>query len=553
MGVRIAQLRWKLDASRRAAGLALTRIGRAFTPTSRVRLVQFLFAPPDLRTSDPTVAADIYAGQFVFAGRAVATNGLSPYDVEPPSAGWAEALYGFGWLRHLQAANTALARNNARTLVSDFLRRGRSLPPVARKPAVAARRLMALLAQSPMMLEGADHDFYTRYLAGVRQDARLLRDARRRTDDPVIRLAASVALTQVGLCVEGAERLERRFGLDLSDLLDEQVLADGGHVTRNPRVLVDLMLDLLPLRSTYAARGMEAPRGIVSAIDRLAPHLRMLRHPDGSIALFNGMGASQVDALATIFASHDTGGRGALDAPYSGYQRLEAGDSVLIVDSGPAPPFAASGEAMAGCQSFEFSHGRQRIFVNCGVPRQATAELRVELRATAAHTAVSYADTSSCRFIRRGDETRILSGPRQVTASRAMTEAGDTLSMTHDGYQAAFGLETLRELVLSRDGALLMGTEQVRGRGLAAADKALTARFHLHPSVRAEIAASGVVILSPPRGRAWRFSSPDAAPMLEDSAFFAGIDGARRTQQIVLTAQDLAKALRWRLDQVEDA
>ena len=80
-----------------------------------------LFAPQDLRTADPTVAGDIYAGFFVFAGRALSTGGRSPFDFAPPSRAWGEALYGFGWLRHLRAAGTALAQANARSLVDEFI------------------------------------------------------------------------------------------------------------------------------------------------------------------------------------------------------------------------------------------------------------------------------------------------------------------------------------------------------------------------------------------------------------------------------------------------
>ena len=41
----------------------------------------------------------------------------------------------------------------------------------------------------------------------------------------------------------------------LADEIDEQILPDGGHASRNPRVLIDLLTDLLPLRQIYAARG----------------------------------------------------------------------------------------------------------------------------------------------------------------------------------------------------------------------------------------------------------------------------------------------------------
>ena len=70
--------RWRLyRLSLREAGRAtresmvwsLSRLSGAPVPT------RLLFAPQDLRTGDPTVAQDIYAGYFVFAGRAVQAGG----------------------------------------------------------------------------------------------------------------------------------------------------------------------------------------------------------------------------------------------------------------------------------------------------------------------------------------------------------------------------------------------------------------------------------------------------------------------------------------------
>lgn len=526
----------------------MRRVAAAVNPFGRFHPTSFLFAPPDLRTADPTVAADIYAGQFVFAGRSVATNGASPFAVEAPDTSWEEALYGFGWLRHLQVVNSALARDNARTLVTDFLARASQRPAIARQPNVAARRLIAFLAHSAMLLDDASHDFYEAYLGAVRSEAKLLRDARTLSDDPLVHLNAALALTLLGLCVEGGNQLERRYGRMLSDMLDTQVLSDGGHLSRNPRVLVDLMLDLLPLRSTYAARGTETPRGIISAIDRIVPHLKMMRHPDGSIALFNGMGASQVDALATIFASHDSRGRAATEAPYTGYQRLEANGSVLIADTGPIPPFELSADAMAGCLSFEFSHGRERIFVNCGAPRTNSGAFPVELKATAAHNAPSFADTSSCEFINLNGKFRMLRGPKEVSLTRSTSAQGEKLDLSHDGYRKRFGFDIKRHIVLGLDGLSLSGQESCqpapRNR---AAGTGLVTRFHLHPSIRAELISDSDVTLVTARGSVWQFTGTNADVTLEDSVFFAGIEGPRRTLQIVLTALEAGTGSSWEL------
>src|SRR5690606_14259749 len=105
----------------------------------------------------------------------------------------------------------------------------------------------------------------------------------------------------------------------------------GGHVSRNPRVLIDLLADLLPLRQTYAARSVEPPAPLLRAIDRMMPMLRLFRHGDGSIALFNGMGGTAPDLIATLLVYDDARAQGMEHAPHSGYERLQAGGTVVIV------------------------------------------------------------------------------------------------------------------------------------------------------------------------------------------------------------------------------
>ncbi len=544
---RTAGLRWDAGHRLRVGRAVLGGVLRRLRPGGRPRIERLLFAPPDLRTADPTVAADIYSGLFVFAGRVADTRGLSPFEIEAPTRAWADALHGFGWLRHLSAADTALARDNARALVRDFIERPWPAASPACGPQTTARRLMSFLAQSSTILTGADADFYDLFIAGLEQDAKRLRARLSMNDDPAARLSALIALAMLGLSAEGVEWLEERHGRQLAAALDGQVLPDGGHVSRNPRVAIELMLDLLPLKATYAARGVDPPPGLMGAMDRIVPHLRLLRHGDGSIALFNGVGATAVDALATIFASHDVAGRTQHDAPFSGYQRLDAGDSVLIADTGAAPPFAASAEAMAGCGAFEFSHGRQKLIVNCGLPRRAPSEMPVELRGTAAHSAMQVDGASSAVFVTRRGETRIARGPRKVTAAR--DAATGSLSIGHDGYVAAFGVELTRTLTLDASGLALDGID--RASAAPAGGAGLMARFHLHPAVRAGQAEDGSILLSAPAGPSWRFACEGASLAVEDSMYFAGVDGARRSLQIVARLDRGALELRWRLEAVE--
>ena len=125
-GLSIAE-RAKLSAAPGAAracaaspgGCAAIRCIRwSFIPRKADRLV---IAPQDLRTADGTRASEIYAGRFAFAGKVVICDGRSPFEIAPPSEEWAAALLGFGWLRHLRAAESGITRANARALVDEWI------------------------------------------------------------------------------------------------------------------------------------------------------------------------------------------------------------------------------------------------------------------------------------------------------------------------------------------------------------------------------------------------------------------------------------------------
>ena len=129
------------------------------------RTDRLIIAPHDLRTADATRAAEIYAGRFVFAGKIVTCHGRSIFDLEPPSEDWEVALLGFGWLRHLRAADTALTRANARALVDDWISNPSHRRPSGRRADVLSRRVISLLSQAPLVLSDTDGKFYRRYLA----------------------------------------------------------------------------------------------------------------------------------------------------------------------------------------------------------------------------------------------------------------------------------------------------------------------------------------------------------------------------------------------------
>ena len=505
---------------------------------------RLLIAPQELRTGDPTLASEIYAGRFAFAGKVVSAEGRSPFEVTPPSREWAEALLGFAWLRHLRAAATSIARQNARSLVDDWITLQGNSHPLGWEPEIVARRIVSWISQSPLILQDADHAFYRAFLRSLTRQVRYLRRTVLETRDGYPRLLAAVALAFGGLCIADQTRLLRSAIRRLADELDRQILPDGGHIGRNPGVLIEILLDLLPLRQAFEARNHPPPPALQNAIDRIMPMLRFFRHGDGAFAHFNGMGATPADLLATVLAYDDARGAPVANAAHSGYQRLEAGPSVVIADAGPPPPFTLSYEAHAGCLSFEFSAGKNRLIVNCGMPITNRDAWRQAARATAAHSTATFNDTSSCRFLvgeafQRFLGTPIISGPTELKVVRTERDGAQLCRATHDGYAERFGILHQRSWRLANDGSRLDGEDvfvSADGEEIPAGVPDLYAiRFHLHPSVKASRRADGrSVLLLLPNHQSWLFTTSALQVDLEESVFLSAIDGPRRTDQIVV-------------------
>jgi uncharacterized heparinase superfamily protein len=562
-----AKLSWLLvrGAMRRVAGRAN---GHPFLrwPLIPLKADRLVIAPQDLRTADATRASEIYAGRFAFAGKVVVCNGRSIFEMEPPSEDWAVALLGFGWLRHLRAAESGITRANARALVDEWMALQGSWHPLGWRPDVLSRRIISWLSQAPLVLQDADARFYRRFLRSLVRQVRYLRhtagDARR----GVARMQAIIALSYAALCIAGQSRHIRSTTERLSQELERQILPDGGHVSRDPGAIIEILLELLPLRQAFAARNIAPPQALLNAIDRMMPMLRFFRHSEGTFAHFNGMTTTPADLLMTLLAYDEARGAPFANAPHSGYQRLEANGAVIIVDTGRAPPIEMSLDAHAGFLSFEFSTPRQSlIIVNCGMPSAGRESWRQLARSTAAHSTATLNNASSARFVELSTFRRVLGGspmlggPSRVVVAREDSADAVVLRASHDGYADRFGIVHERVLKLAADGARLDGEDIFLDADgatqVTASQDAFALRFHLHPAVKATRLTDGRgVMLMTANKEVWTFHAHEDRVELEESVYLASSEGARRTLQIVIhgNARSASRVL-WTLLQVGSA
>ncbi|WP_342360420.1 heparinase II/III family protein [Terrarubrum flagellatum] len=530
--------------TRRIRG-ALEAPWRALSVRLGPQPTRLVIVPPDLRTIDPETAQDILAGHFALGGKVVATGDMSPFSVAAAPSVWLRGLYSFSWLRHLSAIETPDGRAQARWLLSEFFAL-KSLPPEAMGTKSAARRLIALLASAPFVLDGADAVFYKAFLRSLARHGKRLQRAAVAEYDPLGRLQAGIALLHLALSTDRSERLARRAIALVTRELNAQIAADGGHVGRNPETPVTLLFELIPLRQCFVRRGVEPPADILNAIDRMIAMVRHMRHADGALAAFNGAGGAPRELLATLIAYGDVASPSS-PGLRGGYARLVAADSVALVDAAPAGPIAATAQAHAGCLSVEFSSEGRRWIVNCAAPRDEGTELGEAVRTTIAHSTATLGNATSARFVET-PEANYLAGPAHVRAD--LSEDGQAIQCSHDGYEERFGVLHQRHVTISPDGLRLTGRDVFPGEPTTD-HVPIALRFHIHPAIEARLPDDDAFVLLVARdGASWRFEVEDSLLEIEDSIYLG--DGApRRTMQIVMR-MNLAdrRHVAWSLERV---
>ncbi len=382
----------------------------------------------------------------------------------------------------------------------------------------------------------------------ARQARHLGRVAGREVDG-LARIAAIKGLLIAGLCIPGENALLARAQLLLDGELARQIGGDGGHAARGPACQLTLLCDLIDMRAALAAGLHGVPVALDDAVAKAASMLRLFRHGDGGLANFNGAVASGPAEIDFVLGQIRARGRTPQRAVECGFERLAAGKFLVIADTGaPAAPGFDDG-AHAGTLSFEASFGKERLIVNCGIAPDAGSEWREAARATAAHSTLALEDTNSSEI---RDDGTLGQRPGAVEVTREERDGNIWLSLSHDGYAAAFGLIHRRRLYIAAKGDELRGEDSlhpVPGGDGAAKNHVFAVRFHIHPAVRVSLAQDGTtVFLRQPGGVGWRMRIGGARIDLAESVYFGGGE-ARRTQQIVLSGSTGADAttVQWAL------
>ena len=454
--------------------------------------------------------------------RLVVPRDQSPWDQPGPSRHFADRLHRFGWLRHLAAAGQQ-GQLRARTLVehwvSDF---GRWNGFVWRLP-VTVDRLWNWLTCGPILFDNLAPD--TDLLTSLARQGRHLQFATDECHEPRVKMRS--ILTQIALvfAIDEADRKLPQLEGQLEFLLTDQILPDGGHISRNPEALVELLIDLQTIDDLYLRTGRPSLPCLARIVPRMAGMLKFLRTQDGGLPVMNGGSeGNRVDIKNALFPY--SGSRAFAFATKSGFQKLEAKTARLFLDAGAAPPPEYAIEAHAGCLSFQFDDNGERLITNCGSHPDVDPVWRSATRGTDGHSTLVITGQDAADFVAvRSVGLEVPAGPMGVSARRMEEREDILIDSQHSAWKDSAGLVFRRRIFMSEAGDRLTGEDSLfrpvsAGETENRAKVPFDVRFHLHPGVSLKRDGQHLRLVLP-SGAAWLFKTNHKNRTIDRSVYLA--------------------------------
>lgn len=487
----------------------------------------------------------IHGGVFTLEGDRLELHNADwhPHGVDDA---WITHIHGFEWLRDLRALGGDQGRLAARAMVKSWIDTHHGWHELYWRGDILGRRLAHWVSAFGFYGESADDAYQDELYRSMARQLRHLSRTLPGNLNGVPLLHAIKGLAYAGLAFEGREAyLEQALNL-LDREIDKQFLSDGGHVTRAPDQLLEAVRILIDIRTAMRQGGYPDISKIQKTLDKAIPALRFFRHGDNGLALFNGSQEGDADIVKNVMLHSGARARTMNSLPRMGFEKVAIGKALLIVDAGRPPSYPYDARAHAGVLSFEFSYGRDRVFVNCG-SHPTCPDWQDALRATPAHNALVIDARNICEVHR---DRSLARKPKKVLSTRDDKNGAALIDVCHDGYVPMAGITHRRRFYMADQGHDLRGEENLTcSTGLGKRHR-MDIRFHLHPRVDVSLVNNGTeALLKLHGGTGWRFSVSGGALALEDSVYSGEGAKPRKTKQLVISAlmETDAAQIKWAL------
>ncbi len=472
------------------------------------------------------LADAIFQGRFNFAGEEIHSPNKPLWEPNGVGPWWIAEMHGFSWLRHFKARDGNTSRQYARALISDWIRDGNDkYNPVSWKIDILGRRISAWISYSEMLKEGADREFLEKFYKLLTiQSKHLNRIIQKYKNKPEV-FTALRGLIISSICLSGGEK---RYNLAKNIFLfaiNNQILSDGCHISKQPSITLDILTDLIWIRSSLTEND-PLIETLDTNITKISHAIRSLRLGDGTLLRSNGGKSYSRDAIDKVLDKTGIKLKSKISASLksSGFERLAAGRSIILFDCSHKEK-----SFYHGALSFEMSVGRDRMIVSCGPTPYNNKKWEKALSSSAAHSTLVINNTNSSSI----ENNKIF----KTSLRREVASGFEIISSSHNGYENTYSALHKRVLKLDSRGSLLKGMDNI----ISGPKINFKIHFHLHPKVNVRLTRNKerILLLIPSGG--WEFyiskNNTELNLNIEESIYVEDNGQIKKSSQFVINGK----------------
>ncbi|MDH5721720.1 MAG: heparinase II/III family protein [Alphaproteobacteria bacterium] len=457
---------------------------------------------------------------------------------------WMTHMHSFLWLRDLRALGGPVAREQGRVMIENWIETYKNWNAATWRSDLTGERISMWIAHYDYFIAGNDDAFIENFMTSINKQAKHLHNTLGDPRDPGY-FSAIKGLLYAGLALEH-ETWTRQALCSLENTVEKQILADGGHVSRSPAILLGILETLVEINSALSAGGLDIPEFLEDSIQNASAVIRFFRHGDRRFALFHSTQEGNSTQMDAILSQAGLRGKARYSLPYSGFERASLGRSLLIMDIGRSPEHGLDTKTHASPLAFEFSYGKNRIFTSCGT-HPSNKNWQEALRFTNGHNTACLDHRNACELKADGHFGRKVT---EFSLKREETKEAILLKANHNGYMPLNGIIHERSIYMGDEGHDLRGEDNFTSEITLVHPIEGALRFHLHPSVKVSLINDDQeALLRIPDGSGWRFSFSAGMLELEDSLYMGQGVTPRKTKQLVIrgTMQNAQSSIKWAL------
>ena len=405
-------------------------------------------------------------------------------------------FHSFDFLNDLQGINKEDLRIYGRELASKWIKENNSWKTNTWKDFILATRICNWFKNYNFFFSTSEDKFkkevFNSILKQIEHLVKNFSNLKRNSD--LIRIIK--ALIYASLCLPNKKYYYQIAIFNLKTELNRQILKDGCHFQRNPKIHIEVLMDLLDIRAILNSARKNVFFDLQNTIKNMSVVYRFFLHKDNSLANFNGTNNFDEKELEKIISEIPKPQKSPRELNESGFQRIDSKNTTLLIDCGIPKNYDATYKAHSCTTTFELSHKKKKIIINSlpGLDQKI-------IRATAAHSTLTLNNTNAYKLLENEHLSRV---PDKLKVLRTERYGSNVVELENYGYKNQYDAVHKRLIYIDKEGLDIRGEDNI----YCPMEVVFDIRFYLDQTIKTLMTNNEKnVALKLANGIGWKFSS----------------------------------------------